>query len=106
MDILPTIAHMADVDLPEEHVVDEKNIFELFSNPEGPGSPHAYFSYYLLDQIKAIRVGDSELYLPLDRYVDMWGKDLGPVKAKLYSLKDDIHERLISLSNFLEKLKK
>ena len=30
MDILPTIAHMADVDLPEEHVVDEKNIFDFF----------------------------------------------------------------------------
>ena len=44
--------------------------------------------------MKAIRVGGWKLYLPLDSYVDMWGKDLGSVKAKLYNLKDDIGEKV------------
>ena len=94
MDFLPTIAHIADIDLPGDRVIDGKNIFELFSNPEGAESPHAYFVYYLMDQMKAIRVGGWKLYLPLDSYIDMWGKDLGSVKAKLYNLKDDIGEKV------------
>ena len=70
------------------------NIYELFSNPEETESPHAYFAYYLMDQMKAIRVGNWKLHLPLDGYIDMWAKDKGPRKAKLYNLKDDIGETL------------
>jgi arylsulfatase A-like enzyme len=70
------------------------NIYELFTNPEEAESPHAYFAYYLMDQMKAIRVGDWKLHLPLDEYIDMWGKDLGPRKSKLYNLKDDIGENI------------
>ncbi len=68
------------------------NIYELFTHPETAESPHAYFAYYLMDQMKAIRVGDWKLHLPLDAYIDMWGKDLGPREAKLYNLKDDMGE--------------
>jgi arylsulfatase A-like enzyme len=94
MDLLPTIAHIAGIDLPQDRVIDGMNIYELFTNPEEAESPHAYFAYYLMDQMKAIRVGDWKLHLPLDEYIDMWGKDLGPRKSKLYNLKDDIGENI------------
>jgi len=94
MDLLPTIAHIVGASLPVDRVIDGKNIYALFSAPEEAESPHAYFAYYLMDQMKAIRVGDWKLHLPLDAYIDMWGKDLGPREAKLYNLKDDVGESI------------
>ena len=70
-------------------MMDGMDMSEIFANPEGAESPHAYFAYYLMDQMKAIRVGDWKLHLPLDSYIDMWGKDLGSREARLYNLKDD-----------------
>lgn len=89
MDFFPTIAFIADIELPGDRITDGMNIYELFTHPETAESPHAFFAYYLMDQMKAIRVGDWKLHLPLDEYIDMWGKDLGPREAKLYNLKDD-----------------
>jgi len=104
MDLLPTIAHITGIDLPRDRVIDGLNIYELFTNPEGSESPHAYFAYYLMDQMKAIRVGDWKLHLPLDAYIDMWGKDLGPREAKLYMLKDDIGETLDLSEQYPDKV--
>lgn len=89
MDLLPTLAHLTGVDLPQDRIIDGKNMMELLFHPETAESPHAYFAYFLMDQLKAIRVGDWKLHLPLEGYIDMWGKDLGPRKAKLYNLKED-----------------
>jgi arylsulfatase A-like enzyme len=93
MDFLPTVAHIVNADLPKDRIIDGMNIYELFMNPENAESPHAYFAYYLMDQMKAIRVGDWKLHLPLDRYINMWGEDLGPRKAELFNLKEDIGEK-------------
>lgn len=92
MDIMPTIAHITGTELPQDRIIDGMNIMELLLYPEEAESPHAYFAYYLMDQMKAIRVGDWKLHLPLDEYIDMWGKDLGSRKARLYNLKEDIAE--------------
>ena len=104
MDILPTIAHIADIELPQDRIIDGMNIYELFTNPEETESPHAYFAYYLMDQMKAIRVGDWKLHLPLEEYIDMWAKDLGPRKAKLYNLKNDIGETIDLSEQYPEKV--
>jgi len=104
MDILPTIAHITGIDLPQDRIIDGMNIYELFTNPEGSESPHAYFAYYLMDQMKAIRVGDWKLHLALDGYIDMWGKDLGPRKAKLYNMEDDVGETLDLSEQYPEKV--
>lgn len=104
MDFLPTIAHIAGIEVPDDRVIDGMNLFEMLSDPENTGSPHAYFAYYLMDQMKAIRVGDWKLHLPLDGYIDMWGKDLGPRKAKLYNLKDDVGETQDLSEQFPDKV--
>lgn len=105
MDFLPTIAYMAGIDLPEHRIIDGKNIYELFSKPEESESPHTYFAYYLMDQMKAIRKGDWKLHLPLDHFINMWGKDMGPCEAKLYNLKDDIGEKVDLSGQFPDKVK-
>ena len=104
MDFLPTIAHIAGIEVPQDRVIDGMNIFELFMDPKGAESPHAYFAYYLMDQMKAIRVGDWKLHLPLDAYIDMWGKDLGPREARLFNLKDDVSESIDLSEQYPEKL--
>ncbi len=104
MDLLPTIAHITGADLPQDRIIDGMNIYDLFSNPESAKSPHAYFAYYLMDQMKAIRVNDWKLHLPLDAYIDMWGKDLGPREAKLYNLKEDMGETLDLSRQYPEKV--
>lgn len=104
MDFLPTIAHIVDVELPTDRIIDGMNIYEILTNPEETESPHAYFAYYLMDQMKAIRVGDWKLHLPLDGYIDMWAKDLGPRKPKLYNLKDDIAEKVDLSKEYPEKV--
>lgn len=104
MDIFPTIAFVAGIELPQDRIIDGKNIYSLFTNPENAESPHAYFAYYLMDQMKAIRVGDWKLHLPLDAYIDMWGKDLGPREARLYNLKDDVGESVNLADQYPDKL--
>jgi len=104
MDLLPTIAHITGTDLPQDRVIDGLNIYELFTNPERAESPHAFFAYYLMDQLKAIRVDGWKLHLTLDAYIDMWGKDLGPRKAKLYNLKDDMGETIDLSEQYPEKV--
>jgi arylsulfatase A-like enzyme len=104
MDFLPTIAHIVGADLPRDRIIDGLNIYELMANPDEAETPHAYFAFYLMDQMKAIRVGDWKLHLPLDGYINMWAKDLGPVEAKLYNLKDDIGEKNDLSKEFPEKL--
>jgi len=104
-DFLPTIAYITDITLPVDRIIDGKNIYELFANPEVAESPHAYHAFYLMDQLKAIRVGDWKLHLPLENYIDMWGKDIGRVKEKLYNLKNDVGENVDLSQQFPEKVK-
>lgn len=93
MDLLPTIADIAAVELPGDRVIDGMSMVEILTRPEEAATPHAYFAYYLMDQLKAIRVGDWKLHVPLDHYIDMWAKDLGPRKARLYNLREDPGEQ-------------
>ena len=104
MDIFPTIAHIAGIELPGDRIIDGMNIYDLFTHPETAESPHAYFAYYLMDQMKAIRVGNWKLHLPLEEYIDMWGKNLGPREARLYNLKEDIGETSDLSEQYPEKV--
>lgn len=104
MDFLPTIAFLARIDLPDDRIIDGKNIYGLLSNPEVAESPHTYIAYYLMDQMKAIRMGEWKLHLALDHYIDMWGKDLGSRKARLYNLMDDLGETVDLSEQFPEKV--
>lgn len=62
IDLLPTIAHLVDAELPE-HTIDGKNIFPLMTD-EHAKSPHeAYFLYYGR-QLQAVRSGRWKLHLP------------------------------------------
>jgi arylsulfatase A-like enzyme len=93
MDFLPTIAELSGIVLPSDRVIDGKSLCGVLMDPGNNGSPHAWYAYYVTDQLKAIRTEKWKLYLPLEKNIGMWGEDYGPCEAKLYHLASDMCEK-------------
>ena len=64
MDLLPTIAHLIGVDLPEDRPIDGLNIKPLLTGLPGAQSPHDAFYFYAGTELQAIRSGDYKLHFP------------------------------------------
>ncbi|MBI1345205.1 sulfatase-like hydrolase/transferase [bacterium] len=99
IDILPTIAHLAQADLPSAKI-DGKNIWPVLSDPEKEKSPHEVFWFYWGAELQAIRSGDWKLHFPHSyRSLISPGKDglPGPyqqlqTELALYNLHEDVGE--------------
>jgi len=78
MDILPTLTQFAGGTLPEEKIIDGKDISSLMFMEEGAESPHEVFVYYLTNKLNAVRSGRWKLFI-----------EKGPI---LYDLENDIAE--------------
>ncbi len=76
MDLLPTFADLAGVELPADRKIDGKNITNLLKSPSKAASPHEYFYYYVKDSLQAVRSGPWKFIRP----------------DKLYHLEQDIGE--------------
>jgi arylsulfatase A-like enzyme len=62
MDVLPTLAALADAPLPTVPI-DGKNVWPLLAGTPGALSPHEAFYYYHLGQLQAVRSGRWKLYV-------------------------------------------
>lgn len=102
MDILPTLARLAGVELPER-TIDGKDIWPLISGQTGARSPHEAFFYYNGWALEAVRSGKWKLHLP-HGYRTLAGRPGGsggiPVKYErgkigmaLFDLENDISEQ-------------
>ncbi len=91
MDFYPTIANLVDCELPNV-VIDGQDIWPLFTDPEKAKTPHAFFAYYQLDQLQAIRTSDWKLYLQNDFHKNMWNLKTKKVGMKLFNIKNDVSE--------------
>ena len=102
IDILPTIAHLVDVPLPERKI-DGKNIWDIWTG-NSTSSPHeAYYFYYHVNELHGIRYQNWKMYFP-HKYRTLNGKPGGkdglPVnyeyntieEIELYDLNKDIGE--------------
>lgn len=75
IDILPTLAGLIEAELPP-HPIDGKDIWPLFTG-ESQTSPHeAYFFWYRINELQAVRSGPWKLYFP-HRYRTMDGQEPG-----------------------------
>lgn len=102
IDLLPTIAHLIDYELPQERIIDGKNIWPLMSGESGAKSPHEAFYFYWGAGLHAVRSGDWKLHLPHD-YRSMTGppgRDGQPAgytqantELALYNLREDVGEK-------------
>lgn len=61
MDILPTLAHLAGARLPQDKVIDGKNIWPILSGQDNAKSPHQAFYFYKQNTLEAVRSGDYKL---------------------------------------------
>ena len=102
MDLLPTIARILAVDLPEHRPIDGKDIWPLMSGKTDAKSPHEAFYCYYDGQLRAVRDGRWKLHFP-HKYRTLSGRPGGtggrPVQydhanmgLELFDLKNDIGE--------------
>jgi arylsulfatase A-like enzyme len=93
MDILPTFANLIGAELPQDRVIDGKNIWPLMSGAEDAKSPYDAFYYYVSDRLLAVRSGEWKLVYerrPLAKQPD---QPSNAVMSELYHLKTDPGER-------------
>ncbi|MDW7692902.1 sulfatase [Flammeovirgaceae bacterium SG7u.111] len=63
MDLFPTIAALANAELPEDRIIDGEDIHSILQAGEGD-SPHEYMYYYNGTNLQAVRKGNWKLHLP------------------------------------------
>jgi arylsulfatase A len=104
IDLLPTIARLTGGELPE-HRLDGRDIWPLLAGEPGARSPHpAYFFYYHVNELHAVRSGRWKLMLP-HNYRTLAGRPGGKgglparyesaqVGLELFDLETDPGERI------------
>ena len=68
MDLLPTFAAWAGVEVKSNRPIDGRDIGPLILGSEGARSPHEVFYYYERDQLQAVRSGPWKLFVPLEEF--------------------------------------
>ncbi|MCK4998547.1 MAG: sulfatase [Anaerohalosphaera sp.] len=79
IDMLPTIAHLTGAKVPDDRVIDGKNIWPLMSGQKNALSPHQEYFYYRGTKLQAVRVGKWKLRIEKE--------------DELYDLQADISEK-------------
>ena len=99
IDLLPTIAGLTGASLPEK-TIDGKDVWPLLTGASTEHPQQAYFFYYRVNELHAVRQGDWKLVLP-HRYRSMQGQVPGTdglpgeythfelQEAELYNLNSD-----------------
>ncbi len=80
IDLMPTLAGLANASLPEGQAIDGKDILALLTAAPGAQSPHAAFCYFLGGRAEAVRCGKWKLRCAEGQ------------PPELYNLQDDIAE--------------
>ena len=80
MDLFPTLARIAEADLPSDRIIDGRDITPVLLG--GTAGPHEAFYYYRGNGLEAVRSGGWKLYVAR----------LGVQVDELYDLVDDVGE--------------
>lgn len=89
MDLMPTFAHLAGAAVPDDRVIDGRDIFPILVNAPGAKTPHEKFFYHQGNHLRAVRSGDWKLYFPAAPR----GKNAKAPKPELYNLAEEIGEK-------------
>jgi len=97
MDLLPTFAGLAGAKLPDDRVIDGKDIWPLMSGQRGATSPHEAFYFYCFTHLQAVRSGKWKLVRPRPARPPWAGWSARMIDAvpttQLYDLEADIEEK-------------
>lgn len=89
MDLLPTFANLSGASVPDDRVIDGKDISPLILGEEGASTPHDVFYYYFMSQLQAVRSGNWKLFLPLEERQYGWTRKIEKAEAELFNLETD-----------------
>lgn len=92
MDFLPTLAGLGGVELPDDRIIDGKDIRPLLEGRSGAQSPHEAFFYYHMDVLQAVRSGPWKLHLFRN----------GESICELYNLQKDVGETVNVAADYPE----
>ncbi|MBV7330217.1 sulfatase [Chloroflexi bacterium TSY] len=90
MDLCPTLAAIADVSLPQDRIIDGKDIRPLMMSEENVTSPTEAFFYYIMKSLVAVRSGKWKLHTHTMKRVGR--KMIFEEFNALYDLEADIGE--------------
>ena len=92
LDLYPTFASIVGATLPDNLILDGRNISELLRKPKSTDLPERPFFYYARNgNIEAVRLGDWKLHIAKS---NGWDKEEnGAFPISLYNLEKDIGER-------------
>ncbi len=79
MDFLPTFAQLAKTKIPQDRIIDGKNILHLMKQEENAKSPHEAFYYYIGNELIAVRSGK-------------WKLQVKDGERALFNLENDVSE--------------
>ncbi len=83
MDFLPTFAGLAGANVPDDRIIDGRDIFPLMQGDPDAESPHEAFFYYRKECLDAVRAGRWKLHVHKI--------ETGPIR-ELYDLQRDVRE--------------
>ncbi len=91
MDFYPTFAALGNAPIPQDRVIDGRDIGPLMFAEEGATSPHEAFFYYYMNDLEAVRSGKWKLHVRKHaRESDPEGRDMEV--NELYDLESDVGE--------------
>jgi arylsulfatase A-like enzyme len=82
MDFLPTFAGLAGAKVPDDRIIDGRDVWALMKGEGGAKSPHEAFFYYLRGRLEAVRCGKWKLHCAKGQ------RDI----CELYDLESDVRE--------------
>jgi len=94
IDVLPTLAGLAGAKLPDDRVIDGRDISPLMTAKDGAVSPHEHYFYWRGGALEAVRSGKWKLHLggQNKKAKDKDSKPLAPA-GQLFDLQADIGEK-------------
>jgi len=100
MDLLPTFAKWAGGKVPDDRVIDGRDVGDLFLGKPGAKTPHDRFFYHQADNLRAVRSGPWKLFRNGPLY--NLDEDLGE-KKNLASKRPGVVKRLKGYMNEFER---
>lgn len=91
IDFLPTFAHLAGCEIPQDRIIDGVDQTKLLQGKSKQGARDDYY-YFCRNELQAVRKGQWKLILPDRKKHYGYVKDLGTNEIELYDLASDIGE--------------
>ena len=104
MDVLPTLAYLLDYEIPDNRIIDGKNILSTLT--EAKPSPHKYFFYHSKNNLQAVRHKSWKLHIRGVKPSALYNldTDIGETKNVMQQNPQIVKQLLAAAKNFSRQL--